>query len=174
VTFIDEARISVRAGDGGNGCNSFHRDKFNRIGRPDGGPGGDGGDAIFEADENVQTLLDFQYRQHFKAGSGSHGSSNTKKGRRGEDLHIKVPPGTLIRDAVTGLVLRDLVRPGDRVVIAKGGAGGRGNSRGREAQCGSPGEEKPLLLELKLIADIGIIVRPGHRGIVRLARAAMS
>jgi len=158
--FIDEARISVKAGDGGDGCNSFHRHKLNRIGYPDGGPGGDGGDAIFEADENVQTLLDFHYRQHFRAESGSHGGSNTKKGHRGEDIHIKVPPGTLIRDAGTGLVLRDLVRPGDRVVIAKGGAGGRGNSRGRESEDGAPGEEKAIILELKLIADAGIIGYP--------------
>jgi GTP-binding protein len=158
--FIDEARIQVKAGDGGNGCNSRYRDKYNRIGWPDGGPAGDGGDVIFEADGNVHTLLDFQYRQHFKGVRGGHGGSNNKKGARGEETHVKVPPGTLIKDAVTGLVLRDLVLPGDRVIIAKGGQGGRGNSRGREALPGAPGEEKMLLLELKVMADAGIIGYP--------------
>lgn len=158
--FIDEARIYVKAGDGGKGCESLYRDRVNRIGRPDGGPGGDGGDIIFEADGNVHTLLDFQYRQHLKGYSGGHGSSNHKKGRWGEDLHIKVPQGTLIKDAGTGLILRDLVKAGDRVIAAKGGPGGRGNSRARSALPGLPGEEKILLLELKLIADIGIIGYP--------------
>ncbi len=158
--FVDEAKIYVKAGDGGKGCESLYRDRVNRIGSPDGGPGGDGGDIIFEVDENIHTLLDFHYRQHLKGSSGGHGGSNHKKGRRGEDLHIKVPHGTLIKDANTGLILRDLVRSGDRVIAAKGGAGGRGNSRGRSALPGLSGEEKRLLLELKLIADIGIIGYP--------------
>ncbi|MBI5143657.1 MAG: GTPase ObgE [Candidatus Omnitrophica bacterium] len=158
--FIDEARIYVKAGDGGDGCNSLYRDRSNRIGRPDGGPGGNGGDVIFTADGNIHTLLDFQYRQHFKGESGSHGSSNHKKGSRGEALNIKVPPGTLIKDAKDSLVLRDLVRPGDSVIVAKGGAGGRGNSRGRKSEKGAPGEERTLRLELKLIADAGIIGYP--------------
>ena len=158
--FIDEARIFVKAGDGGDGCNSLYRDRVNRIGTPDGGPGGDGGSVIFEADNNIHTLLDFQYRQHFKAEAGLNGSSNHKKGARGKDLHIKVPPGTIIRDARHGLLLRDLVNPGDSVIIAKGGQGGRGNSRGREALKGAFGEEKTVTLELKLIADIGIIGYP--------------
>ncbi len=158
--FIDEARIYVKAGDGGDGCNSFYRDRFCRKGRPDGGPGGNGGNIIFEADENVQTLLDFQYRQHFEAARGAHGSSNHKKGTRGKDLHVKVPPGTIIKDYETSLVLRELLRAGDSVVIVKGGAGGKGNSRGRPSEKGSPGEEKTLLLELKLIADVGIIGYP--------------
>lgn len=158
--FIDEAKIYVKAGNGGDGCNSFYRDKWNRIGRPDGGPGGDGGDIIFDADGNVQTLLDFQYRQHVEANSGTHGSSNHKKGHRGSDLHVKVPAGTIIRDAETGLVLRDLVNIGDSVIAAKGGAGGRGNSRGRESKKGEQGEEKTLILELKLIADVGIVGHP--------------
>lgn len=158
--FIDEAKVHVKAGDGGDGCNSFYRDKWNRIGRPDGGFGGDGGDVIFEADPNIRTLLDFQYRQHPKAESGTHGSSNHKKGRRGNDLHIKVPPGTLIKDAHTHLVLRDLAKILDHVRIAKGGAGGRGNSRGRESTPGEPGEEKTLVLELKLLADVGIVGYP--------------
>jgi len=158
--FIDEAKIYVKAGKGGDGCNSFYRDKWNRIGRPDGGFGGNGGDVIFEVDDNNQTLLDFQYRQHFEAASGTHASSNHKKGRRGEDLHVKVPPGTLIQDAKNAFVLRDLVKNGDSVIIAKGGEGGRGNSRGREAMPGALGEERTVILELKLIADAGIIGHP--------------
>lgn len=158
--FIDQARIYVKAGDGGNGCNSMHRDRVNRIGRPDGGPGGKGGDIIFTADENIHTLLDLHYRQHIKGHPGGHGGSNHKKGPEGEDSIVKVPAGTLIKDDQAGLVLRDLVKPGDHVIVAKGGFGGRGNSRGREAQYGFPGEEKTLRLELKMIADIGIIGYP--------------
>ena len=158
--FIDEAKVYVKAGSGGDGCQSLYRDRWNRIGRPDGGPGGGGGDVIFEADDNIQTLLDFQYRQHIEAKSGSHGSSNHKKGARGDDLRIKVPPGTIIKDAERGFVLRDLVKHGDSVIIAKGGAGGRGNSRGRDREEGFPGEEKIVSLELKLIADCGIIGYP--------------
>jgi GTP-binding protein len=158
--FIDEAKIYVRAGKGGHGCNSRFRTKFNRIGRPDGGPGGDGGDVVIEADTNVHTLLDFQYRQHFEAASGGHGSSNHKKGARGEDRLIRVPPGTQIKDYNTHILFRDLVWPGNRVIIARGGKGGRGNSRGRDAEKGVSGEEKTLLLEMKLIADVGIVGHP--------------
>jgi GTP-binding protein len=158
--FVDEAKIYVKGGAGGNGCNSFYRDKFNRRGRPDGGPGGNGGDVVFEADENIQTLLDFQYRQHLEAASGGHGSSNHKKGRRGEDLRVKVPPGTIIRDATTGLVLRELIDRGSFIEVAKGGYGGRGNSKDRPNEKGGPGEERTLVLELKLIADVGIIGYP--------------
>ncbi|MFA6141800.1 MAG: GTPase ObgE [Candidatus Omnitrophota bacterium] len=160
ASFIDEARIFVKAGDGGDGCSSRFRTIINRIGSPDGGPGGDGADIVFSADQNIHTLLDFQFRQHFKASCGTNGSSNHKKGHRGEDLIIRVPPGTLIRDANTGLILRDLAKVGDSVIIAKGGHGGRGNSRGRESTPGSKGDELTLLLELKLIADVGIIGYP--------------
>jgi GTP-binding protein len=158
--FVDEAKVYVKAGDGGDGCNSMYRDRSNRYGRPDGGPGGNGADAVFEADQNIHTLLDFQYRQHFQAESGGHGSSNHKKGRCGQALHIKVPPGTIIKDAQTGLVMRELVHPGDHVIIARGGAGGHGNSRHRAAQAGAIGEEKTVILELKLIADVGIVGYP--------------
>ncbi|MBI5123834.1 MAG: GTPase ObgE [Candidatus Omnitrophica bacterium] len=158
--FVDQAKINVKAGNGGDGCSSMYRDRYHRYGRPDGGYGGKGGDAIFEADVNTHTLLDFQYRQHFEAESGSHGSSNHKKGRCGQDLHIKVPPGTLIKDAGTGLILRELIEPGSKVIITKGGVGGRGNSRHRDALPGSPGEEKTVILELKLIADVGIVGYP--------------
>ena len=158
--FIDEARVYVKAGSGGDGCSSIYTDRYNRIGSPDGGPGGDGGDVIFLVDENVQTLMDFQYRQHHEAERGYHGSSTHKKGRRGKDLVIKVPPGTIIKDADTGLVMRDLINIGDSVIAAKGGHGGRGNSRNHEATKGAPGQAMTVLLELKLIADAGIIGYP--------------
>lgn len=158
--FVDQSKINVKAGAGGDGCNSMYRDRYHRYGRPDGGDGGKGADVIFEADSNIHTLLDFQYRQHVVAERGSHGGSNHKKGRHGEDLHIKVPPGTVIKDAQRGLVLRELIKPGGHVIIAKGGAGGKGNSRGRSAEPGSPGEEKTVILELKLIADVGIVGYP--------------
>lgn len=158
--FIDEAKIYVHAGNGGNGCSSFYRDRVVRKGRPDGGPGGKGGDLIFRADVNIHTLLDFQYRQHFEGQRGGHGSSNHKKGAAGSDVVIKVPTGTIIKDANTGLVLRELIKPGDQVVAAKGGEGGRGNSRNHLAEYGAAGETKTLRLELKLIADAGIIGYP--------------
>ena len=158
--FVDEAKIYVKAGDGGDGCNSMYRDRYHRYGRPDGGDGGKGSDIVFEADLNIHTLLDFQYRQHFKADSGHHGSSNHKNGRSGEDQHVKVPPGTIIKDAQSGLVLRELLQAGDHVIIAKGGAGGKGNSRHRIAEAGALGEEKTVILELKLIADAGIVGYP--------------
>ena len=158
--FIDEARIYVKAGGGGDGCSSIYTDKYNRIGSPDGGPGGHGGDVVFLVDGNVQTLLDFQYRQHHEAQRGYHGSSTHKKGARGKDLVIKVPPGTTIKDSDTGLIIRDLISIGDKVIVAKGGQGGRGNSRNHEATDGSPGQVKTVRLELKLIADAGIIGYP--------------
>jgi GTP-binding protein len=158
--FIDEARVYVKAGNGGDGCHSIYRDKWNRVGSPDGGPGGDGGDVIFEASSNVHTLLDFQYRQHHEAQRGLHGSSNHKKGHQGKDLRILVPPGTLIKDQATGLALRDLLKPGDSVIIARGGKGGRGNSRNHEREYGAPGEERTVVLELKIIADAGIVGYP--------------
>jgi GTPase len=158
--FVDQAKIYVKAGDGGDGCNSMYRDRYHRYGRPDGGEGGKGADIIFEADKNVQTLLDFQYRQHLKADSGGHGSSNHKTGKSGGDLHVKVPLGTIIKDAAGGLVLRELIRPHDRVIIARGGEGGKGNSKFRQALPGARGESKELILELKLIADVGIVGYP--------------
>ena len=158
--FIDEAKIYLKAGDGAKGCHSFYRDKINRMGRPDGGPGGDGGNIVFVVDENVHTLLDFRYQQHIKAPSGLHGSSNHKKGHRGADRFVKIPPGTVIKNAANGLVIRDLVNIGESIIVAKGGMGGHGNSRGRDAAPGGLGEEWTVLLELKLIADVGIIGYP--------------
>jgi len=158
--FVDQAKIYLKAGGGGKGCHSIFYDRYHNNGQPDGGAGGKGADAIFTADDNIQTLLDFQYRQHFEADSGTHGSSNHKKGRQGKDLVIKVPPGTLIKDALSGLVMRELINSGDSVVIARGGHGGRGNSKNHPATSGAPGEEKRVILELKLIADVGIVGYP--------------
>jgi len=158
--FIDRAKILVKAGSGGDGCNSFYRDRQIRRGRPNGGDGGDGGNIIFEVDNNIKTLYDFRYNRHFSAQRGGHGSSNNKKGKRGQDLIIKVPPGTVIIDNDANLVLRDLTQPHQRVIVCKGGAKGKGNSRRREATKGELGQEKLLLLELKIIADIGLIGFP--------------
>ncbi|MFC1590215.1 GTPase ObgE [Candidatus Omnitrophota bacterium] len=160
MAFIDEAKIYVKGGNGGDGCNSLHRNKINRRGKPDGGPGGRGGDVIMRADCNVQTLLDFYYNKHFRAQRGAHGGSNNKTGRNGEDLYVKIPPGTTIRDSHTRLVLREITRIGDSVVISRGGSGGRGNSRGRESTKGEEVGEKELLLELRLIADVGLVGYP--------------
>ena len=158
--FIDEARIFVRAGDGGRGCQSIERIRGKKYGRPNGGDGGKGGNVIIAADNNRQTLIEFRYNKHFKATSGKHGGSNNKNGESGKDYIIRVPPGTVIRDAGTGALLRDLQRVGEEVIIAKRGAGGKGNSARREATVGGKGETKELNLELKLVADVGIIGYP--------------
>jgi GTPase len=157
---IDHAKIYVDAGSGGKGCNSFFKDIFHRKGIPDGGPGGDGGDVIIQSDPNLNTLLDFKYNQHHRAERGGHGGSNHKFGRRGKDLVIKVPAGTIIIDGGNSLVIRDLSRAGERVKVAKGGAGGKGNSKGRISTEGETGESKTIILELKLVADAGIIGFP--------------
>lgn len=158
--FVDEARISVKAGNGGDGCKSFEKIRGKKYGRPSGGRGGRGGDSIIAADNNKQTLIDFRYNKHFKATSGRQGSSNNKKGEDGRDFLIRVPPGTVIRDAGTEEVLRDLKEAGEEVIIAKGGAGGKGNSKRNDATPGEKGQTKELYLELKLIADAGIIGYP--------------
>ena len=158
--FIDHSEIMVKAGDGGDGCNSFSKGKFQRYKRPDGGDGGKGGNVIFRSDNNVQTLIDFYFKKHFKAESGSNASSNHKKGQEGKDYVIRVPVGTLIKDAREDINYCDLNVSSRSVVIVKGGAGGRGNSRGREATPGKDGDEKNIFLELKLVADVGIIGYP--------------
>ena len=158
--FIDRVKIFVAAGNGGDGCNSLHRDRQIRRGRPDGGDGGDGGNIVFEADPNTRTLYDFKFNRIFRAEKGTHGSSNHKKGRSGQDRIIKVPPGTVIIEEETDLVLRDLVDYQQRVIVCKGGRCGKGNSRGREATKGELGEARDLRLELKLIADVGIVGFP--------------
>ncbi len=159
---IDEVRIWVKAGDGGKGCNSFYKNRYMRYPRPDGGCGGKGGDVILLADPSLNNLRDFHFKQHFKAQSGRHGSSNRKKGADGEDLIIKVPVGTIVKDARTGKILRDLDVPGMKLVVAKGGRGGIGNAFTKDHVVIPPesGEERELLLELKYLADVGIIGLP--------------
>ena len=158
--FIDTAKVYVKAGDGGKGVTSFYRDKFTRFPIPDGGNGGDGGDVIIKVDRHVHTLMDFQYRRHFRAESGGHGSGKNKKGRRGKDCIIKVPPGTVVKDAGTMYLLRDMIVINDEVIVVNGGNGGRGNSGSRTVTDGGKGEERHLYLELKLLADAGIIGYP--------------
>jgi GTP-binding protein len=166
--FADRATIRVEAGDGGPGAISFRREKYVPKGGPDGGDGGKGGSVILEVDPNKRTLLDFQAEKMFRAGKGLQGSGQTSTGKDGKDLTIKVPPGTSVRDAETGTLLADLVEPGLRWVAAAGGKGGRGNERfktstnqaPRRADPGVPGERKTLALELKLVADAGLVGFP--------------
>ncbi len=160
MAFVDEARIFVKAGDGGKGCESFYRNKYFRHPRPDGGNGGKGGDVIFEANSRIQTLLDYRFKQHYKAKRGGHGSSKGKTGRGGEDCVLKVPVGTLVKDAASGHVLRDLTSPGERVVVARGGSAGLGNNNRQTPAPPGQGEEKTLFLQLKLIADVGLVGFP--------------
>lgn len=158
--FIDSAKIQVRAGSGGHGCRSKYRDKFQRIGIPDGGDGGKGADIIIQADRNLLTLLDFQHHRHFFGKHGGYGQSNHKKGRGAPDIIIRVPLGTVIKDAATDSVLRDLDVDGDQVIIARGGKGGIGNWHRNEPTDGEPGEEKIIILDLKLLADVAVIGFP--------------
>ena len=166
--FIDEATVRVRAGRGGHGCVSFRREKYVAKGGPDGGDGGKGGDVILVADTAVDTLLDFTYRRHLVAKDGRPGRGKNQTGAGGDDLVAPVPVGTLIYDADTDLLLRDLAKPGERVCVANGGAGGRGNKHfasstnrvPREAEDGHPGQERTLRLELKLLADVGLVGLP--------------
>src|SRR5882724_287112 len=168
MKFIDETRIHVIAGDGGRGCVSFRREKFVRRGPPDGGNGGAGGDVVAEADSQLTTLLDLRYQKLVKGGRGGNGMSSDCHGRRGEDRVIKVPVGTIIRDHETGELLADLKTAGEKEVIAAGGRGGKGNAHfssstnrsPRFAQPGEPGEDKELEIELRLLADVGIIGLP--------------
>jgi len=168
MKFVDEVRIHVKAGDGGNGCVSFRRERFVPKGGPDGGDGGKGGDLILQADAQLTTLLDLTYPQQFLARKGTHGKGKNQTGRSGEDLIIRVPVGTLVRDDQAGDVLQDFVFDRQRFVAAKGGRGGRGNTRfataigraPRHAEKGEKGEERWLRLELKLLADVGLIGYP--------------
>lgn len=157
--FIDHADISVKAGDGGDGSNSFCKIKGLKK-RQDGGDGGKGGDMILIADKNVQTLLDFHFRKHFRADNGKHGSGNNKKGANAADCIIRLPLGTIVRDKYEDITYCDLKESGQSVILIKGGLGGHGNSKFRLATQGDPGEEKQITLELKLIADVGIIGYP--------------
>lgn len=164
---IDEARIYVKGGDGGNGCVSFRREKYVPAGGPDGGDGGRGGDVVFLVDEGMSTLIDFTYRSHYKAERGQHGQGSNRHGRNGSDLIVRVPPGTQVKDD-EGRLLVDLVTPGQRWVAAMGGRGGRGNARFKTptrqapafSEKGEPGEEFWLRLELKLLADVALVGYP--------------
>ena len=158
--FIDGAKINIRAGSGGKGCQSLHRDKYQRQGIPDGGDGGKGADIIIRADRNLLTLLDFQYHRHFFGANGAQGSSNHKKGKGSEDVIVRVPLGTTIKDFATGSCLRELDVDGDQVIVARGGKGGIGNWHRKEATPGQAGEEKIILLDLKLLADVGVVGFP--------------
>ncbi|MFQ6059083.1 MAG: GTPase ObgE [Anaerolineae bacterium] len=166
--FFDEARIYVKAGDGGDGCVSFRREKYVPLGGPNGGNGGKGGDVYLVADPHVNTLIKFKYRQHFKAQRGAHGRGKGRHGKAGRDLHIEVPVGTTVREAESGDLLADLTQAGQQVLVARGGRGGRGNAAfatstnqaPRFAEKGEPGEERWLYLELRLIADVGIVGLP--------------
>jgi len=168
MQFIDEVKIWVKGGDGGRGCVSFRREKFIPRGGPNGGDGGKGGDAILMAREGLSTLLDLKYQQHYRAARGEHGKGKNQQGKSGEDLIIPVPLGTVAKDRETGEVLKDLTQEGEQFVAAKGGRGGRGNARfatstrqaPRFAEPGEKGEERGLQLELKLLADVGIVGHP--------------
>jgi GTP-binding protein len=166
--FIDQAQIWVKAGDGGHGCVSFRREKFIPKGGPDGGDGGNGGNVYFQAVENLDTLLDFSGKHHWQAGNGQPGSGNNKTGADGDDLIIKVPPGTLIYDTDLDLLLKDMNEAGLKVRVCRGGKGGKGNKAfatstnqtPRYAEPGKKGQERNIKLELKLIADIGLVGMP--------------
>ncbi|MEW6375648.1 MAG: GTPase ObgE [Thermodesulfobacteriota bacterium] len=168
MKFVDEVRILVKAGDGGNGCVSFRRERFIPRGGPNGGDGGKGGDVILRADAQLSTLLDLTYPQQFRAQKGTHGKGKDQTGKNGEDLVIRVPVGTLVRDDERGEVLQDLLFDGQRYIAAEGGRGGRGNARfatsthrvPRHAEKGEKGEQRWLRLELKLLADVGLIGFP--------------
>ena len=166
--FVDRAVIEVRGGVGGSGAEAFRREAFVPRGGPSGGDGGKGGDVVLEVDANLATLLDFSYQKHYHAPRGQHGQGKDRTGRSGEDMVLKVPPGTVVTDADTGELLGELLRNGERLVVARGGRGGRGNAHfptstnqaPRRWEPGEEGEERRIQLELKLIADAGLVGHP--------------
>jgi GTP-binding protein len=168
MTFIDRVRIRVKAGDGGSGISSFRREKFVPMGGPDGGDGGKGGDVIVRADANLSTLLDYTYRDQWRAEDGDHGSGSNKTGATGADILLPVPPGTIVRDVRSGEIIADVLTDGEQLVVARGGRGGKGNAffatstrqAPREYQPGEEGEEREFELELRLIADVGLVGQP--------------
>lgn len=168
MKFVDEVEVTVKAGDGGRGCMSFRREKFVPKGGPDGGDGGDGGHVRVAADPGLSTLLDLRYQRLYRGGRGQHGRGKDQHGRNGADRVIRVPLGTLVRDAETGDLIADIDAPSSDVVVARGGKGGKGNGRfatparqaPRYAQPGLPGEGRELRLELRLLADVGLVGLP--------------
>ncbi len=168
MTFVDRAIIRVTGGTGGSGAVSFRREKFVPRGGPDGGDGGRGGSVLVRADAQLTTLLDYTYRTHWKAARGEHGKGSNQTGRSAEDLYLPVPPGTEVRDAQTGELLGELLHPGDVLLVARGGRGGRGNARfatpthqaPREWEPGEEGEDRKIELVLKLLADVGLLGPP--------------
>ncbi|MDJ0722671.1 MAG: GTPase ObgE [Desulfobacterales bacterium] len=182
MKFIDEATITVQSGDGGRGCASFRREKFVPRGGPDGGDGGKGGDVVLVATLRKRTLRQFQFKRQFRAPNGGHGQGKQKTGRNGDDLIIELPPGTLVRDAETGALLKDLTTAGERHILVHGGRGGLGNTRfksstnraPRHSQPGEPGAVLTLKLELKLLADVGLVGLPnaGKSTLIRALSAA--
>jgi GTP-binding protein len=166
--FLDYAKIYVKAGQGGSGCVSFRREKFIPKGGPDGGDGGRGGSIILKVDPQLRTLIDFKYHPRYNAKRGQHGKGSNKHGKKGENIILKVPAGTVIKDEETDKILADLTEAGNEFIVAKGGRGGKGNARyatpthrsPREWEVGEPGEERSIILELKLIADVGLVGKP--------------
>jgi len=182
MKFVDEARIRVQAGDGGNGCVSFRREKYIPKGGPDGGDGGDGGSVYLQADSGLNTLVDFRTQRIYRAERGQNGMGRDRTGRSGEDLHIKVPVGTRVVDEESGDALGDLVRQGQQLLVARGGSRGLGNVRFKSStnraprQCthGTPGEQRQLLLELIVLADVGLLGMPnaGKSSLIRRVSSA--
>jgi GTP-binding protein len=180
MQFIDEAVIDVEAGHGGSGVVSFRREKYVPKGGPDGGDGGKGGDIVIEVDANLSTLQDFRYRTRYRAGRGEHGSGNNRTGAEGENVVLRVPSGTLIREADTGALIADLTESWQRTIVARGGRGGRGNAffvratrqAPRHAQEGEPGESRRIALELKLLADVGLVGSPNAGKSTLLSRVS--
>ena len=168
MKFIDTAEIQIKAGNGGNGCVSFRREKYIPRGGPDGGDGGNGGNIVIRSSTRLSTLIDFRYVRHYRAENGVHGKGKNKYGRNGGDRIIEVPVGTQIYDADTAGLITDLSEPGQEIIIAKGGKGGKGNSRfvssihqvPLESEPGGPGEQRHIRLELKLLADVGLVGFP--------------
>ncbi len=166
--FVDQARVYIKGGDGGNGIVSYRREKFVPLGGPAGGDGGHGGNVVLIVDEGLRTLIDFRYQRHFKADRGENGKTKNQHGKNASDLLVKVPPGTVVRDADSGAFLGDLVHHGQRLTVARGGQGGRGNTRVATevnkapdmSEKGEPGEERNISLELKVLADVGLVGYP--------------